>query len=76
MEAKALAEEIGLPGELWRIQTAIGELRAERGDADGARRAFLAASEVTHALARKIADRNLRESFLSAPQVRRVLELR
>jgi hypothetical protein len=26
---KALAEEIGLPGDLWQIQAAIGELRAE-----------------------------------------------
>ena len=74
LEAKALAEEIGLPGELWQIQSEIGELRGERGDAEEAQRAFLTAAEVARALAQKIADRNLRESFLSAPQVRRVLK--
>ena len=46
MEAKALAEEIGLPGELWRIHAAIGELRGERGDAEEAQRASLAAAQV------------------------------
>ncbi len=75
LEAKALAEEIGgLPGELWRIHAAIGELQGERGDAEEAQRASLTAAEVVRTLAQKISDRNLRESFLSALQVRRVLE--
>jgi tetratricopeptide (TPR) repeat protein len=76
LEAKALAEEIGLPGELWQIQAEIGELRAERGEAREAQQAFLQAAELAQLLAQKIADQNMRERFLSASQVRRVLELR
>jgi hypothetical protein len=76
LEAKALAEEIGLPGELWQIQAEIGELRAERGETKEAQQAFLKAAEIAQSLAQKITDPNLREGFLSASQVQRVLELR
>lgn len=76
LEAKALAEEIGLPGESWQIHAAIGELWDERGEPEEARRAFLASAEVVNALARRISDQDLRDAFLSTPQVRRALELR
>ena len=76
LEAKALAEEIGLPGELWQIQAEIGELRAERGEGREAQQAFLKAAEIAQSLAQKITGRTLREGFLSASKVQRVLELR
>jgi tetratricopeptide (TPR) repeat protein len=75
-EAQTLAEKIGLPGELWQIRSRIGELHERRGEAEQAREAFSIAAQTLRMLAQKIADEGLRERYLSAPQVRRVLEYR
>jgi tetratricopeptide (TPR) repeat protein len=72
-EAQALAEKIGLPGELWQIQSRIGELYEQRGETGEARAAFSQAAQTLKTLAQKIGDDELREGFLSAPRVRRVL---
>jgi tetratricopeptide (TPR) repeat protein len=72
-EALTLAEKIGLPGQLWQIQSKIGELHERRGEAEQAREAFSEAGQTLRMLARKIEDEELRERFLSAPRVRRVL---
>ena len=72
-EAEALAGEIGLPGELWQIQAGLGELHEERGEPAEAREAFARASRVVRVLAGKIADEELREGFLGAPPVRRLI---
>ena len=72
-EAHSLAEKIGLPGELWQIQSRIGELYEKRGEDGEAREAFSQAAQTLRTLAQKIGDEELREGFLSAPQVRRVL---
>ena len=72
-EARALAEKIGLPKELWQIQSRIGELHERRGETREARQAFSIAAQTLSTLAQKIGDEELREGFLSAPQVRRVL---
>jgi hypothetical protein len=72
-EAEALAEKIGLPGELWQIQSRIGDLHERRGEAGEAWEAFSLAAQTLRMLAGKIGDEELRERFLSAPQVRRVL---
>jgi tetratricopeptide (TPR) repeat protein len=72
-EARALAEKIGLPGEFWQIQSAIGELYERRGETGEARAAFSRAAQTLRMLAGKIWDEELREGFLAAPQVRRVL---
>jgi tetratricopeptide (TPR) repeat protein len=72
-EAEALAEKLGLPGELWRIQAALGELYGRRGETAEARAAFSWAAQTLRMLAGKIVDEELREGFLLAPQVRRVL---
>jgi Flp pilus assembly protein TadD len=72
-EAQALAEKIGLPGELWQIQSSLGELYEKRGEDGEAREAFSGAAQTLRMLAQKIGDEELREGFLSAPQVRRVL---
>jgi tetratricopeptide (TPR) repeat protein len=72
-EARALAEKIGQPGELWQIQSRIGELYEQRGETGEAREAFSRAAQTLRMLAGRIRDEELREGFLSAPQVRRVL---
>jgi tetratricopeptide (TPR) repeat protein len=73
-EAEALAEEIGLPGELWQIGARIGELHERQGDAGESHQAFSQAAQTLSDLAAKIKDEGLREGFLAAPRVRRVLE--
>ena len=73
-EAEALAEEIGLPGELWQIWAALGELHERRGEPEEARDAFSRAASIVERLAGEIEGEALKEAFLSAPQVRRVQE--
>jgi tetratricopeptide (TPR) repeat protein len=72
-EAQVLAENIGLPKELWQIQSRLGELHERRGEEAEAREAYSLAAQTLRELAQKIADEELRERFLSAPLVRRVL---
>lgn len=72
-EAWALAQKIGLPKELWQIQSRIGNLYERRGEDGEAREAFSGASQTLRMLAEKIGDEELRERFLSARQVRCVL---
>jgi DNA-binding SARP family transcriptional activator/tetratricopeptide (TPR) repeat protein len=72
-EAQTLAQKIVLPGELWQIQSRIGELYKRRGEAEQAREAFSIAAQTLRMLAQKIGDEGLKERFLSAPQARRVL---
>jgi len=73
-EAEVLAQEMGLPGELWRIRTDSGELHEEHGDDTRARDAFYRAARTVRSLADRIEDTELRESFLATPRARRVLE--
>jgi hypothetical protein len=72
-EAWALAQKIGLPKEPWQIQSRIGNLYERCGEDGEAREAFSGASRTLRTLAGKIGDEELREGFLSARQVRRVL---
>jgi tetratricopeptide (TPR) repeat protein len=72
-EAETLAEKIGQPGGLWQIRAALGELYERRGEAGEARAAFVRAAQTLSTLAEKIGDKELKESFLSAPHVRCVL---
>jgi tetratricopeptide (TPR) repeat protein len=73
-EAATLAQEIGLPGELWQIWEAIGELYEQRGEPEEASAAFSLAASILERLAGEIEDEALKQGFLSAPQLRRVLE--
>jgi ATP/maltotriose-dependent transcriptional regulator MalT len=75
-EAKNLAEELGLPGELWQIWAAVGELYEQRGEREEAHGAFSRAARIVETLAEGIEDEALKEGFLSAPQIRSVLERR
>ena len=73
-EAEALAEKIGPPGELWQIRSRMGELHERGGEVGEAREAFVRAAQTLRDLAARIKDAELREGFLAAPRVRRVLE--
>ncbi len=74
-EARVLAEESSLPGELWQIEAALADLYASRGEQLSAVRACVQAATVLRELGGKVEDEVLRANFLAAPQVRRVLEL-
>lgn len=73
-EAEWLAGKIGLPGELWRIRSALGELHEELGAPEAAREAYKGATGVVQRLAGGLSDEGLKKGFLDAPQVRRALE--
>jgi hypothetical protein len=73
-EAEVLAQEMGLPGELWRIRADSGELHEECGDEARAEDAFCRAARTMRSLADRIDATELRESFLATPQARRVME--
>ncbi len=73
-EAAVLASEIGLPGELWQIQVALGEVYASCGEREQAYQTFARAVAIVQGLAEKMGDEALRTTFRAVPQVRRVLE--
>jgi DNA-binding SARP family transcriptional activator len=73
-QASILAKEIGLPGELWQIWAAMGELYELRGEPGEASAAFSRAASILERLAGELEDEALKQGFLSAPQLRRVLE--
>ena len=72
-EARGLAGEIGLPGELWQIEASLGELYGELGNGAEAHRSRSRAAEIVRGLSDGIRDRELRRRFLSATPVRGVL---
>jgi predicted ATPase len=74
-EAAVLANEIGLPGELWQIEVALGEAYTSRGEMEQAYQTFVRACTIVQGLAEKMEDEELRTNFLAAPAVQRVLEL-
>lgn len=74
-KAGELAEEIGLPGELWSIEAARGDLYQAQGNEVGACIAFKHASEIVYALAERIEDGQMRTKFLAAQQVQRVITI-
>jgi tetratricopeptide (TPR) repeat protein len=72
-EALQLAEEIGLPGELWQIEASLGELHRELGNGAESHRSRSRAAEIVRRLADRIGDQELRQRFLSATPVQSVL---
>jgi tetratricopeptide (TPR) repeat protein len=73
-EAQILAEQIGLPGELWQIWAALGDLHKKQEERDAAQAAFDQAGDALRTLIENIIDEGLREGFLDAPLVRHVME--
>ncbi len=72
-EAAQLAEDIGLPEEVWSIQAELGKVYQQQGCEDMASHAFAHACEVLSSLAYKMADEQ-RTIFLSAEPARQMLE--
>jgi tetratricopeptide (TPR) repeat protein len=72
-QAAMLSEAIGLPGELWSIQAALGELYLLQGQTDQAHAAFKRAGAIAQKLADALASDEQRANFLSSSPVRRVL---
>ena len=73
-EAAVLAHEIGLPGELWQIEVALGELYASSGQSEQAHQAFARAMAIVQKLAANMEDEARRSNFLAEVAVGRVLE--
>lgn len=73
-EAAMLAEEIGLPGELWQIQVALGEAYMSCEEREQAEQAFARAVAIVQGLAEKMEDEARRADFLAEPALRRLLE--
>lgn len=71
--ARALAEQLGLPGELWQVLAVLGELYQSCKSESQAQQAFARAAQVVQSLADRIEDEQQRTTFLSAQQVRAVL---
>jgi tetratricopeptide (TPR) repeat protein len=72
-EGLRLSEELGLPGEQWHIEAALGELYQALGDERQGHEAFTRAAKVVQALANALQDEQLRKRFLSARCVQRLL---
>lgn len=65
-QALMQAEAIGLPGEIWRIEVALGKLLWATGEADAAGDALRHARAIVHGLADQMSDEMLRGSLLQA----------
>ena len=72
-EAIARAKEIGLPGELWQAEAALGRVHLAREEREQAAHAFADAAAIVQKLAGDIKNDALRSHFLESPQVRHVL---
>ncbi|HEX6552494.1 MAG TPA: hypothetical protein VF026_07015, partial [Ktedonobacteraceae bacterium] len=73
-EAAQLAADLGLPGEQWQIQAALGSLYETGGELAQAHTAFGEAARIILGLAEGIGDEALRTRFLAGPQIQPVLQ--
>ena len=73
-EAAGLAAELGLPGERWQIQAALGALYEAVGEPVQARTAFGEAARIIQGLAEGIKDETLRSRFLAGSQIQPVVQ--
>src|SRR3989440_320463 len=73
-EAAGLAADIGLPGEQWQIQAALGALYEAGGEPEQAHTAFAQAATIIGGVAEGIKDETLRARFLAGPQIHPVLQ--
>jgi len=72
--AQAIAEQLGLPGELWQVLAVLGELYQSCKKKRQAQQAFARAAQIVQSLADRIEDEQQRTTFLSAQLVQRVME--
>ncbi len=73
-EAAGLAADLGLPGECWQIQAALGRLYEAAGDPAQACTAFGEAARIIQGLAEGIKDETLRSRFLAGSQIHQVVQ--
>lgn len=73
-EAGQLAEEMGLPGELWSVRSEIGEVYLKRGDSLKASDNIAQAATIVRMLAEGMENGKQRMNFLTSPLVQAVLE--
>jgi DNA-binding SARP family transcriptional activator len=73
-EAMQLATTIGLPGEQWQIQAALGNVYETAHEQERARTAFAEAARIMEELADGIKDETLRSRFLAGTQISPVLQ--
>jgi tetratricopeptide (TPR) repeat protein len=73
-EAVQLSEEIGLPGELWSLQSTLGKLYLEQGNTQQAHDNFVQATTIVRMLADALGNEQHRARFLASPLVQEVLD--
>ncbi len=73
-EAAGLAADLGLPGERWQIQAALGRVYEAAGDPAQARTAFGEAARIIGGLAEGIKDETRRSRFLAGPPIQQVVQ--
>jgi DNA-binding SARP family transcriptional activator len=73
-EAAQLAADLGLPGECWQIQAALGSLYEVTGLPEQSRTAFGEAARIIQGLAQGIGDETRRSRFLAGPQIQPVMK--
>ena len=71
-EAEGLAADLGLPGEQWQIQAALGALYEAAGLPTQARISWTSAVRIIQGLAQGIKDETLRTRFLAGSQIQQV----
>jgi hypothetical protein len=69
-KAAGLAQEIGLPGELWQIDRELAKIFRQRRDESQAQSARARARAIVHSLVARIDDERLRKTFLAAEPLR------
>ncbi len=73
-EAAQVAADIGLPGEQWQIQAALGRLYKAKGKPAQAHTVLGEAARIIQELAEGIGDVALRTRFLAAPPIQQVVQ--
>ena len=73
-EAAGLAADMGLPGERWQIQAALGTLYEAGDEPAQAHTAWAEAARIIGGLAEGIKDEARRSRFLAGPQIQPVLQ--
>src|SRR5205807_5847781 len=73
-QAAGLAADLGLPGERWQIQAALGRAYEAAGLPVQARTAFSEAATIIGGLAEGINDETRRARFLAGPPIQQVLQ--
>jgi tetratricopeptide (TPR) repeat protein len=71
-KALTIAKEIGNPPQLWKTYQALGELYERKGDTDQARSAYVSAMQVIEAVAGRLQDQELKQTFQSARPVQEI----